>query len=110
MGFEKVGKKDVGLVTGGLPEGFTILVGLVRSGSITSGAWSMVHVTKDGWEEVELELVVYVELELEGEVVGAAEVQDTIDDVCHGFKGFSVLALLLVTLTLVNWSSVLELG
>lgn len=46
--FEKVGKK-VGLVTGGFPEGFTILVGFVRSGNITAGISSMVvQVTRDG--------------------------------------------------------------
>lgn len=47
-GFEKVGKK-VGLVEGGLPEGFIILVGFVRSGKITAGTSSIVvHVTSDG--------------------------------------------------------------
>lgn len=47
-GLENVGKK-VGLVTGGLPEGLMILVGLVLSGKIIAGTSSMVvHVTNEG--------------------------------------------------------------
>ncbi len=60
-----------------------MLVGFVRSGIITAGTSSrVVHVTKPGWEVVELDV--------------GDELHAIVDELTQGFVGFSVPSLVVV--------------